>query len=167
MFNRAAPLLLLVGLLAAASPSLARAGMTQERDQIILEGTVAAGCLMAAAEATFIGNATVTDLGPGRASVVINDLVDENGLPTGAEIVLTLPATCNQSNILRLSSLNGGLANSDRGEGGPFRNDLPYTISIDWGGQTQTISSDEGALTVAFANAGRGDPRRPVAAAAS
>lgn len=147
---------LAVGFSAMAGSAFAQALPTQDSEQVTFQGTAPAGCLIAAAEATFVGNATISNLGPGTADIAITQLVDENGEPVGAEIILTLPATCNQSHTLSLSSQNGALFNPDGAPGGPFRNALPYTVTVAWAGQSQTVSSDAGGLVVSYGDAGAG-----------
>ncbi len=153
---RLLPLAAALALLSSAGQALAQSGPDFDTEQMTFQGTVAAGCLIAAAQATFVGNATVSNLAPGTADIAINQLVDENGEPIGAEVTLTLPAVCNQSHTLSLSSQNGALVNADGGPGGPFRNALPYSVTVAWSGQSQTVSSDGGGLTVTYGDAGSG-----------
>ena len=139
-----------------ATPALAQVGPDQDSEQLAFQGQVAAGCVFEAAETSFVENAVISNLSPGTADIAINQLVDEDGAPIGAVIILSLPATCNQSHSLTLASQNGGLVNPDGVEGGPFRTQLPYSMTVAWGSVSQTVSSDGPGLTLAYGDAGTG-----------
>ena len=86
-------------------------------------------------------NAQISGLTPGTADIAIEQLVDANGLPLAATIVLVLPATCNGAHTLNLTSANGGLLGDGPVLSGPFRSSLPYSITVDWAGGRQAFQT--------------------------
>lgn len=131
---------------------------TTPQVQMAFNGQVDAGCVTASPSASAAQNATAKGLVTGSANVMITRLVGEDGVPLGAQIVLTMPSTCNQAHTLNLNSLNGGLSNSSGAgaEGGPFRALLPYTVVVDWAGQSRTFDSSVGSLTQPVSDAATG-----------
>lgn len=125
--------------------------------QATFQGSAPAGCRMSAASAPTSNNAQVTALSAGSADIAIAQLVGDDGTAQAATIVLTLPAVCNQAHTLTLDSLRGALA-SDGPEltGGPFRNRLPYSVTVSWAGGLQSYSSQDDTLTLSVPNAATG-----------
>ena len=148
---------LLLAAVFAAAPWAAQAQSAvqgADTSQISFRGDVAAGCLLATPAAPSGDNVIVGSLGPGTADIAISQLVDEDGAPLGATVILTLPAICNQAHSLNLLSLNGGLAgDGPEATGGPFRSNLPYQVTVSWGGVQQVFESTDGLLNVEFGQA--------------
>ena len=127
-------------------------------NQITFKGAVQPGCITSVPASNSSQNATVTQQVAGSANVVVTRLVGDDGVPLGAQIVLSLPAACNQAHTLNLSSLNGGLMNANGPAAGSaaFRALLPYTVQVNWAGQTQVLTSSEGAVTQPVSDAATG-----------
>lgn len=131
---------------------------TSGTNQMAFKGTVQPGCITSIPASTSSQNATVTELVAGSANIVVTRLVGDDGVPLGAQIVLSLPAACNQAHTLNVSSLNGGLMNANGSTAGSaaFRALLPYTVQVNWAGQTQTLTSGAGAVAQPISDAATG-----------
>ena len=145
-----------VSMAAMATAAQAQVASTQQ-NQMTFNGDVAAGCITAAAAASSAQNAEAQDMVSGSANVVVTRLVGDDGVPLGAEISLALPSTCNQAHTLTLTSVNGGMTNAGGAlASGAFRSLLPYTVVVNWAGQSQTFSTGAGALTQPVSDAATG-----------
>lgn len=153
--NRLASSIAAAALALAATPAAAQSA--PEVEALTFQGSAPGGCLIRAPQATATDNATVSGLAAGSADIAISQMVDEEGASLGATVTLALPAICNQSHTLTLTSQNGALVNIDGGAaGGPFRNSVPYTMIVSWGAETQSASSASG-LTLSYGDAAAGD----------
>lgn len=148
---------MLAGVMAAAGPAAAQSEPTQASIQAMFRGAAPAGCRLSTPNAPTTDNAQVAALAPGSADIAINQLVDAAGAPIGATIVLVLPAVCNQAHTLNLSSLHGGLlGDGGAAAGGPFRSELPYTVTVAWAGNQQSFLTTDGAMAFALGEASTG-----------
>lgn len=138
--------------------SVAQAQVATPQNQMAFNGQVAAGCITSNPSASAAQNASATELVTGSANIVVTRLVGDDGVPLGAEIVLSMPSACNQAHNLNLSSLNGGLSNTlgADAQGSAFRALLPYTVIVSWAGQSQTFNSSSGGLIQPVGDAASG-----------
>lgn len=151
-------LILCAGLAAVLASGAAQAQTeTSAVNELAFKGAVQPGCITAIPASTSSQNATVSELAAGSANILVTRLVGDDGTPLGAQIVLTLPAACNQAHTLNLSSLYGGLRTGTGAAGSTaFRALLPYTVLVSWAGQTQTLVSDAGAVSQPINDAATG-----------
>ena len=93
-------------------------------------------------------NATFSPDGSGGGAVAISQLVNpQTAEPRAARIDLSLPVVCNAAHRLEISSDTGGLLRaggqtSNRLAPNAFADLLPYTIKVEWAGETLDGSSD-------------------------
>lgn len=153
--------LLILGL-AAATVGSGGAAAAQSTDgsaqvQATFRGLAAPGCRLSTPIASTAQNVDVGALAPGSADIAISQLVGDDGSSLGATVVLVLPAICNQAHTLTLASLNGGLL----GDGpaltsGPFRSNLPYSVSVNWAGDVRSFVTDSESLAMPVGDAATG-----------
>jgi len=165
--------LLVTALLIA--PGLASAQTPQTgRSRLDLSGDSPSACLISAPTAAVGANAAFQSTGPRSGQVTITRLVDPaKATPLAASINLALPLVCNAAHSLVVSTSNGGLRRVGAGAAATkgFREQLPYTVSASWAGQTVgaasrpgptlTIRSDDGAagqLSLNITIPGGGEP---------
>ena len=151
----------LFGIVISAACTTAGVVSAQEatqQNQMVYSGQVLPGCIMAAPTVPSAQNATATSLSAGSADINVTQLVGDDGVPIGAQLVLSLDSACNQAHVLSIASQNGALINdvSTGDPGTSFRNTLPYAVSLSWSGQTQTLDSSDGSLSLPVGVAARG-----------
>ncbi len=125
--------------------------------QATFRGVVEGGCRLSVPDAASADNAVISAQGPGSADITVQQLVNEDAEVQGARIVLVIPTLCTQAHTLSLSSVNGGLASDQPGDGGPFRSNVGYTVTVDWAGGQQTFQTDGGLLNFMVPDAAMGD----------
>lgn len=148
---------LAIGAILALAAGAAQAQSVTPAQQLAFNGVALPGCVMQTPSAPTSDNASVTSSAPGAADIIISQLVGEDGVPVGATVILTLPASCNQAHSLTLGSQNGGLINVDGTPvGGPFRAILPYVVAIGWGASSETYGSGDPEVTISSGDAATG-----------
>lgn len=125
--------------------------------QATFRGVVEGGCRLSAPAATSADNAVISSLGPGTADIAVQQLVNDDAEVQGARIVLVIPTLCTQAHTLSLTSVNGGLASDQPADGGPFRSNIVYTVTVAWAGGQQTFETGGGLLNFTVPDAAMGD----------
>ena len=153
-------LLALAALTGAVAFAGAAAAQTPENTatiQTTFRGQVDPACLLSIPSSPTSENAQLGAAGPGSADISIGQLAGDDGASLGATIVLVLPAVCNQAHTLNLASLNGGLlGDGPAPTGGPFRSNLPYSVTVAWAGGEQSFLTEDDALSFAVGDAAVG-----------
>ena len=140
----------MAGAVAVAGAAAAQSSEGTATIQTTFRGQADPGCRLSTPTAPTTENAQVGALGPGSADISISQLVGDDGAPLGATVVLVLPAVCNQAHTLNLASLNGGLlGDGPAPTGGPFRSNLPYSVTVAWAGGEQSFLTEDDALSFA------------------
>lgn len=153
---RAAPLFAVAGAACALAGAASGQTPTTQQEQMPFAGDVLPGCTMAAPVISGATNTTSSNVAAGTADLTVTRLVGDDGVPVGAQVVLTLESACNQSHTLSLDSVRGGMTNGETAPNGQFRTVLPYSVTLSWAGVTQTFSSADPALAAAIGSAARG-----------
>lgn len=146
----------LAGAVAFGGAAAAQSGEETATVQTTFRGQADPGCRLSTPAAPTAENAQVGALGPGSADIAISQLVGDDGQPLGATIVLVLPAVCNQAHTLNLSSLNGGLLGDGPVTTGPFRSNLPYSVTVAWAGDQQSFQTEDDTLSFPVGDAAVG-----------
>jgi len=148
---------LLAGTSAVAGAAAAQTPESTATIQATFRGGVDPACRMNIPTSPTADNAQIGATGPGSADIAITQLAGDDGASLGATIVLILPALCNQAHTLSLASQNGGLQGDGPPiTGGPFRSNLPYSVTVDWADTAQTYGTGDEALSVSVGDAAVG-----------
>jgi hypothetical protein len=148
--------------------SLAATANAQELDRatrrLELNATAQSACVLRAPRARAAANATFQASGDGNARVGLTRLVDpDTAQPRATSFELAIPATCNASHRVTVTSGKGGLGRigAATGQGTAqaqgFSEFLPYALRLDWAGAGVEQASNAGAMGLSIPNGAMGD----------
>ncbi len=148
----------LCGLMVAGSAAAQVIPTNGAQQPLNLEGRVNGVCKLFQPQTVSASNASVDALSATSAEVRIDSIVDSNGVPQAASVVIVIPAICTQAHTLSMSSANAGLRTAESAvPGSGFRSVLDYTVDVDWAGSTQSFESSGGDLVAPIPDAAVGD----------
>lgn len=145
-----------------AAPAMAQE-VNADSQRVEMLGTAPPACVLDAPTAANAVNASFSSTGTSSGEILIGQFVDpQNANPVASSIELALPIICNSSHQLTVRSGNGGLlrnggSTANRQAANRFADFVAYDISLDWGGQSVSQSTDGGTIAYSAANARAGE----------
>ncbi|WP_324075408.1 MAG: hypothetical protein RSE14_01175 [Erythrobacter sp.] len=165
---------MIAAMLPAALHAQDRANGTFEpaaRQRIEVVATAAPACNIAPGSVAGSDNASFQSSGTSGGTVAITRFADpQTARANPASVQVEIPVVCNSAHAVSLRSANGGMLRSGGAPGtvAGFIQFLPYTVALDWVGQTLTGTSDlSEPLLLGVPNAGQGLLRVDIAIAGS
>ena len=138
--------------LLALSAAPVRAQTLDRADRRInLAGTAPAACVIAQPSPSRTLRATYSAAGTGSGQITINQLVDsQTATSLESAVQLELPVTCNSAHQVSVRSANGAMVRTG-GAASPapsaaFSEALDYQLAVDWNGNVNSISSNQGPI---------------------
>lgn len=152
-------------LIAATLALPASQAQAQEIDRAIqqleMSGLAPVACVISQPSVGAQTNASFSPTGAASGQVNITEFVNPQDASSRASAIeLNLPLVCNASHSVRVTSSNRGLLRagaSGTGPSGGFAQYLPYTVGLDWSGQSINLLTSNSAASINASQPGRGE----------
>lgn len=153
--------LLVAAALALPGTQLQAQEIDRAAQRLELSGLAPVACVISQPSAGAQSNASFSATGAASGQVNITEFVDPQDASSRASTIeLNLPLVCNASHSVRVTSANRGLLRagaSGTGTAGGFAEYLPYTVGLDWSGQSIALLTSNSAASINASNPGRGE----------